>query len=90
MRMPLSQLDSLKNQADWRLTICSKPQLTAQGQTLLTEASLFARQISDQLPEVGESQLPVLTQRAHELLDHLGIVLPGDHREETMNVTGLL
>lgn len=51
----------------------------------LTEASLFTRQGPEQLPELGESQLPVvvLVQRAHQLLHGPGItgVLWGDHRE---------
>lgn len=44
-------------------------------QVLRAEASLFARQLSDELPELGESQLPVvvLVQRAHELLDRPGV-----------------
>lgn len=74
-RMPLSlQLDSL-NWVEWRCTICSKPQLTGRRQALLTEASLFARQFSNQLPELSECQLPVvvLIQRAHELLDRPGV-----------------
>lgn len=44
-------------------------------QALRTEASLSARQLSDELPELGESQLPVVVfvHRAHELLDRPGV-----------------
>lgn len=55
---------------DWR---CSKPTLDRRRRAapLLAEASLFARQLSHQLPELWEIQLPVVVfiQRAHELLD---------------------
>lgn len=41
----------------------------------LTEASLFARQVPNQLPELRERQLPivVLVQRAHQLLHGPGV-----------------
>lgn len=42
---------------------------------LLAVTSLFARQFPDQLPELGERQLPVvvLVYGAHELVDHSGV-----------------
>lgn len=53
---------------------------------LLTEASLLARQFPNQLPELAESQLPVVVfiQGTHELLDGPGVagVLLGDHIRE--------
>ncbi len=76
MRKPFEfkQLDSL-NWVGWRCTICSKATTERRQGALLSEASLFARQFSNQLPELGESQLPVvvLIQWAHELLDRPGI-----------------
>lgn len=43
-------------------------------QALRIEASLLGRQVSDEPPELGESQLPVvvLVLGAHELLDRAG------------------
>lgn len=57
-----------------RSTILS-PTPQAKAGSLLTEAALFARQLSNQLPELWETQLPVVVfvQRAHELLDDAGI-----------------
>lgn len=56
-------------------------------EALLTEAALLARKFSNELPELGESQLPVvvLIERAHERVDRPGAaeVLWADYREET-------
>lgn len=69
-RMPLSFGTALTELID----IAQSAQ-SHKRQALRTEASLFARQLSDELPELGESQLPVvvLVQRAHELFDHPGV-----------------
>lgn len=59
---------------------------------LLTEAPLFTRQFANQLPELGESQLPVVVfiYWAHELVDHsrvAGILLM---MTEALIITGPL
>lgn len=64
------------NWDDWRCTISSlSVSIDRKRRALLTEASLLARQFSNQLPELGESQLPVVVfiQWAHELVDDSGI-----------------
>lgn len=70
--------------------------MTEDSELLLTEASLCARQLPKQLPELRESQLPVVVfiQWAHELVDGsriTGVLCGGgggggggDDREETL------
>lgn len=57
--------------------VCLQPPDVARPDpaALLAEASLSARQFTDQLPELGEGQLAVvvLVYGAHELVDHAGV-----------------
>lgn len=54
------QMDILKTENDRRCTICSEATIDTGWRALLTEATLFAREFSNQLPELGEGQLPVV------------------------------
>lgn len=74
--MPTVCISGSVNWVDRRRPVISQATVeeeAARERDLLAE--LFARQFPQQLPELGESQLPVvvLVQRAHELLDGGGV-----------------